>query len=301
MNSSVNCDCDSIIHYTKIIILILIEVFILNLAKKGKNPAQFSNEDEETILDIVIKLAGSIRTIIEFQNSNNDYIEELILNTNKNQKRTIHTITSLMVLQENKDVYLPKLMREEVVNILDSLNRNSKNIYSYHMTKICNELERDGLFNHIKTKKRIKEAGFSKSYKEGKSDEGGFPSIYLLSPSIKQYDKVLKNKNAVKKINQYLQKYGYLKQFYYIVCESFMKMFISNSEDLRQIFKMINSVNTHITEKPADFSNWDNQVSGAMEYSDIERKELCNEFVNNMIENPNSISLFFVIPLVFFS
>ena len=95
-----------------------------------------------------------------------DYLENLIMDINKNKQKFLHTLTSLMVLQENKKFYLPKQIKEKVIETLTSINKDPKSINSYHITKILRELANDGILENIKTKKKIKESGLSKDFRK---------------------------------------------------------------------------------------------------------------------------------------
>lgn len=274
---------------------------MINLSKKSKNRAQFSSKDQEIILNIVIKLVARIQMIIELSNSNKDYIQHLVLNSSKNKQRTIHTIASLMTLQGIKDYFLPQEMRKKIIDTLNSISFDTHNIHPYVITKILHELQDDALLENIRTKKRIKENGFSKHLKELRSEGGGYPSLYSTSHNIKEYRRILGNENAIKKINEDLKKCIDLNQFYTLICEAFMKIMISNSnsDELRKTLELIaKTIGYPVDKTPADFSNWDMAVEGARGLSDEQRKNLCSDFVTNMMNNPNSLVLIcFVISL----
>jgi len=258
------------------------------LAKKGKNPARSVKQDEEIILDMIIRLTARIQTIIEYSNDNEDYIEHLILNPNKNKERAINTMASLMILQGDKDFFSPKEMREKIIEILNSISFDSNIIYPYHITKILHELENDGLLENIKTKKKIKESGFSKDFKKSGAGEG-YPSLYHISPNIKEYVRVLKNENNIKRINEYLKKYTNLNQFYNLFYEAFMKMMISNSNELRKLLELIAKSIGYPLDGTPDLSNWDIAVKEMKKISDNDRKKFCSDFVNKMINSPNNL------------
>jgi hypothetical protein len=262
----------------------------LNLAKIGKNPAQFSSEDDEIILGISMQISAKIMTILEISNSQEGYIEKLLISINKTKKNILNAIISSIILQNDKEpIYLPKNLKDKVIEILTSLGKESSTIYSHNISKMLNEIEKDGILNNVKTKKEIKNLGFSKDFKNKRSEDGGYPSIHLLSPTIKEYKRILDNPNAIDKINQLLKKYGKLDQFYSLIIQSLLKSMISNPEEIRKPLQLMNkSIGSPLDKTEANFSNWNSMVEGAKLSSEKEIEDLCREAINNFIDKPNN-------------
>ena len=270
--------------------LIFKDVFIINLAKKGKNPAQLSSEDNKFIIGIAIQISIKIDDILKMAKFQEDSIEKLLISSSNSKENILNMIITSMVLQNDKDLlYLPIHIKNKVIEILSSLGNESSKIYSYDISKKLKEMERDGVTLNIKTKKEIKNLGFSKDFKNKKSEAGGYPSIYIPSPNIKEYKRILNNPNAIDKINQLLKEYAKLDQFYSLICRSCLKMMITNPDELRKSLELMNkSIGSPLDSTEANFSNWNSIIEGAKLLSEKETKDLCTNFVNNTIDNPNS-------------
>ena len=270
--------------------LISKDVFIINLTKIGKNPAQFSLKDEEILQGIVIRISAKIETILEISKIQENYIEKLLISISKTKENILHTVISSIFLQNNKKkIYLPRNLKDKVIEILTSLGKESSAIYSHNISKILNEMEKDGLLKNIKTKKEIRNHDFLKEFKNKRSEEGGYPSIHILSPTIEEYKKILDNPNSINKINHLLKKYGKLDQFYSLIVPSLLESMISNPDEIRKPLELVNkSIGSPLDETEANFSNWNSMVEGAKLSSEKEIEDLCREAVNNFINNPNS-------------
>jgi hypothetical protein len=270
--------------------LISKDVFIINLTKKGKNPVQFSNKDTELITTIGLQLSAKILSILEMSEKNQiEYIKNLLIRSSKTNHSIIHTIITSIILQSDQSLFLPKDIKIKIIENLNSLENESSKIYSYNISKILKEMERDNVVQNIKTKKEIRNHGFSKGFKNKKSEEGGYPSIYILSPNIQEYKRILNNQKAIDRINQLLKKYGKLDQFYSLLCESLLKTIISNPDEIRKSLELMNkNMGSPLDNTEANFSNWNSMIEGAKLLSEKEINDLCKDSVNNFIDNPNS-------------
>ena len=239
------------------------------------------------ITTIGLKLSAKILSILNVSEKNQvEYIKNLLIRISKTNHSIANTIVTSMIIQDDQPLYLPKDIKTKIIERLSSLENESSTIYSYNISKILKEMERDNVLQNIKTKKEIKNHGFSKDFKTKRSEEGGYPSIYIRSPTIEEYERILNNSNGIHKINQMIKEYGKLDQFYGLICKVFMQMMINKSEELRKSLELVNNSIGY----SADFSSWDIAVSVAKQLSVEETKELCTNFVNNMINNPNSLA-----------
>jgi hypothetical protein len=110
-----------------------------------------------------------------------DYITKFLVHISKSAHSISNTIITSMILQDDKQpFYLPNEIKEKVVEKLNSLDNESSTIYSYNISKILKEMEKDGLLENIKTKKEIKNHGFSKVFKGKRffSCNWGFHCMY---------------------------------------------------------------------------------------------------------------------------
>lgn len=269
--------------------LISKDVFIINLAKIGKNPAQILN-DKEIIIKIGLKLSAKILSILAMSEKNQiEYIKNLLIRTSNTNRSMVYTILTSMILQSDQSLFLPKGLKTKIIENLNSLENESPAIYSHTISKILKEMERDGVIQNIKTKKEIKNHGYSPDFKNKRSDEGGYPSIYIRSPTIQDYKKILNNSNAMHEINQLVKEYGMLDQFYNLLCKSFLESMISNPDQLRKSLELMNkNMGSPLDNTQANFSNWYSMIEGAKLLSKNEIKHLSTNFVNNIIDNPNS-------------
>jgi hypothetical protein len=169
------------------------------------------NNNKDIIIKIGLKLCAKILSILEMSEKNQiEYIKNLLIRTSNTNRSIVNTILTSIILQNDQALFLPKDLKTKIIENLNSLGNESTAIYSYNISKILKEMERDGVIQNIKTKKEIKNHGFSHDFKNKKSDEGGYPSIYIRSPTIEEYNRILNNSNAMHEINQLVKEYGKL-------------------------------------------------------------------------------------------
>jgi hypothetical protein len=146
---------------------------------------------------------------------------------------------------------------------------------SHNFSKILSEIEKDGVLKNVKSIKEIRNRGFSKDFKNKRSEDGGYPSIHILSPTIKEYKRILDNPNDIAKINHLLKKYGKLDQFYSLIIQSLLKSMISNPDEIRKALQLMNkSIGSPLDNTEANFSNWNSMVEGAKLSSEKEIEDL---------------------------
>jgi hypothetical protein len=248
------------------------------------------NDKEKINIKIGLKISAKILSILGMSEKNQiEHIKNLLIRTTNTNRSSVYTILTSMILQSDQSLFLPKGLKTTIIENLNSLENESPAIYSYNITKILKEMERDGVIQNIKTKKEIKNHGYSHDFKNKRSDEGGYPSIYIRSPTIQDYKKILNNSKAMHEINQLVKEYGKLDQFYNLLCKSFLESMISNPDEIRKLLELVNkSIGSPLDETEANFSNWNSMVEGAKLSSEKEIEDLCREAVNNFIDNPNS-------------
>jgi hypothetical protein len=260
------------------------------LTKKGKNPPQFLKKNHDIIIKISLQLSAKILSILEMSEKNQiEYIKNLMIGSSKTNRSIIHTIITSMILQSDQSLFLPKDIKTKIIENLHALENESSTVYSYNISKVLKEMERDDVLQNIRTKKEIKKHGFSPDFKTKRSDEGGYPSIYISSPTIEEYKRILNNSNAIQEINQIVKRYGKLDQFYNLFFQSLLETMISNSNELRKSLELMNkNMGSPLDSTEANFSNWNSMIEGAKLLSEKEKEDLCTDFINYMIDSPNS-------------
>jgi hypothetical protein len=266
-----------------------------------KNPSRngFSEVERDIIDHITITLAVLFYSFIENHKDLRKMIEPVSKITLRNNDKDMARLGLTLDLKNmsRKEGMFPDQINKELARIL---LKGSKHVFLENQSTLSNvlkEFEDINILFRIKGKKNIKSQS-SKSIKRkpkaGEAKRQGYPIVRKVTKTLKEYERILSNPNAVNLINTDLIKHGRLKKVYELLFSDVLNIFKKAGPefyDFLPIFgEIFPEVKTDTTPNPQLFQDAIKSVG------QDELEQMKKEFVNHLLENPLS-GIFFIFSL----
>ena len=265
------------------------------MAKKSKNPAQFSEEEMKLINGIIFSLFRKLHGYIENYNDPEEYSKDLagILKTDKGL-----ALTTLFfgINDTNADQPLfPEEINKKLAKILAKESQHY--LKSPDLSKVLKLLKNAGLFLNTPGKQNIKQQSpksIPRKQKTGEPRREGYHSIYTISNKVKDYKKILSNPQAVEHINKTLKESGVLEKAYYNLFMNSYHAIKKGNERMDKLFTQ--SIPTSVGSETISPSNWNIFREQLLSLNTTQLEEKAKESTDRLLENPYS-PLFLVLSL----
>jgi hypothetical protein len=204
---------------------------------------------------------------------------------------------NLRKMSQREEGMFPNELNQELARVL---LKSSEKVFLENestLSKVLKEFEDANIFSRIKGKKEIKQKSpksIRRKPKAGEARRHGYPIIHSVTNTIKDYERVLSNPNAVSLINSKLLKYGKLREVYELLFKDAIDTFKKAGPEFYNFLlifgEIFPEIKTDTVYNPQQFQDAINSVGqDKLEY-------IKKEFVNRLLENPLS-GIFFIFSL----
>lgn len=267
------------------------------MAKKSKNPAQFTGPEMKLMNGITLSLAIKLHDCIQNYNDPEVYSKDLsdILESDKGLAfstlffNIINTNSDQPLFPEEINKKLAKTLSEESQHYLNSPN----------LSKVLKLFENAGLLLNIRGKQNIKQQApksLPRKQKTGEPRREGSYSLYKTSNKVEDYKKILSNPHAVELINKTLMesKPDLLEKAYYTMFMNSFHTVKKGNERMDKLFTR--SIPTSVASETINTSNWNTFIEYLLSLDKTQLEELAKELTYRLLKNPYS-PLFLVLSL----
>src|SRR5215218_6107697 len=181
------------------------------MAKKSKNPAQFTEDEMKLINGITVSIAIKLHDFIQDYNDPEKYSKDLSKILESDKGLALSTLFFNINNMSSDQTFFPEEINEKLAKTLAKESQHYLN--SPDLSKVLKSLKNAGLFLHTTGKQNIKKQSpesIPRKQKTGEPRREGYYSIYKISNKVEDYKKILSNPQAVELINKTLKESGVL-------------------------------------------------------------------------------------------
>ena len=269
--------------------------------ESGKNPSQnrFSKDEINIINQITITVAPLFHDFIK----DHKYLKKMIepvskmgLGDNKKELARLGLTLNLRNMSRKEGMF-PDQINKDLARIF---LKGSKDLFVKNKSTLSNvlkEFEDKNILFKIEGKKNIKHESpksIKRKPKVGEAKHQGYPIVRKVTGTIKEYERILSNPNAVNRINKNLSNYGILKKVYTLLSNDVFNMLEKADPKFYHFFPIFSEIFPEIkTDTIPNPQLLQNAIKSA---GQDELKCMKKEFVDHLLENPLS-SIFFIFSL----
>jgi hypothetical protein len=222
----------SLLHIVTLSTLITGECFRYFTAKKTKNCAQFTEDEQEIINEIITICVAKIHYFLKTHYNPKQHASEILkLSDSKKNFALVHYLLGAVNISPEEFLYpkdeneklakeIPNMINANTNAIRELVNETSPYLESWEMTEVLQQLANDGIFENVRGKNNIKKQipGALPRQRKGegyeKAKREGYYSVYKISNDLVTLNEVISNPKAMQYIYNKLKDYGVLKKFY---------------------------------------------------------------------------------------
>jgi hypothetical protein len=267
------------------------------MAKKSKNPAQFSEDEMKLINGITLSLAIKLHDCIQNYNDPEKYSKDLSKILESDNGMAFGTLFFSIINMNSDQPLVPAEINKKLAETLAEESQGYLN--SPNLSKALKSFKNAGLFCNERGKQNIKQQlpkSVPRKRKKGEPRREGYPSDYYISNKVKDYKKILSKPEAIELINQMLKELipDLLEKAYYT-------MFMISFHAVKKANERMDKLFTQAIPKSVGYgtistSKWNVYREHLLSCDKTQLEELAKESTDHFLENPYG-PLFLVLSL----
>lgn len=257
------------------------------MAKKSKNPAEFSKDEMKLINGITLSLAIKLHDYIENYNDPEKYSKDLSKILESDKGLALSTLFFNINNMNSDQTFFPEEINEKLAKTLAKESQHYLN--SPDLSKVLKELENAGLFFNTRGKKNIKQQApksIPRKQKTGEPKREGYYSTYKISDKVEDYKKIFSIPQAVELINKTLKESGLLEKAYQNMFRNSIHAITKGNERMDKLFTQ--SIPASVGSETISTSNWDMFREYLLSLDTMQLEQLTKELTDRLLENPYS-------------
>jgi len=259
------------------------------MAKKSKNPAQFTEEEMKLINGITFSLAIKLHDFVQNYNDPAKYGKDLAGILKSDKGLALSTIFFAINNMNSDQPFFPENIKEKLAKTLSEESQHD--LTSPDLSKVLKSLKNAGLFLNPRGKKNIKQQSpksIPRKQKTGESRREGYHSMYKISNKVDDYKRILSNHQAVKHINKTLKELesGVLEKAYYHMFMNSFHAITKGNERMDKLFTQ--SIPMSVGSEAISTSNWNIFREHLLSLDKTQLEELAKESTDRLLKNPYS-------------
>lgn len=252
----------------------------------------FSEHEIEIIDEITITVAIELSDYLKAYKKPST-ITKAYSKLTSSEKKLSKVFMTLMIpnMNQERGMY-PEEIHKKLTEISKLLFNESRDTFLNRRStrsKLLKEFENHGIFSSIQGKKKIEHESHKsveRRRKGAKDKREGYPIVYKLTGTVKEYKEILSNPKCLHVINNRLQRHGILEKAYDLISKHAFYVFKKGDEEkynFLQIFKaMFPKLDLDDVPDPKAFKEQINTLG------EKELEKLRKEFVKHLLKTPNS-------------
>jgi hypothetical protein len=270
----------------------------------GKNYAQLTVEDKETINQILIICGAQLSKLIDshpdpkryskkvlkyIQSKKNIAFVLLFLNL-KNMEFSRPYTSNELNKKLAKDIGYNTEQQTIIADFKNELDNNKRYLKPSTMSKALKTLQQEGLLLNIRGKREAKHIrslrGKRKSKEYSTFARGGYISYHELSLDVDRLKKVMSKPKAVEVIHNSLKKSGWLHKYLKLLIKDSFYIVRNSKEQDNSMYELVKGANPYIQ---SGRSSWKSFRKYLLSLDDQQLEQAAEKLAIHTMKNPNGL------------